>query len=45
MFGADAYPSIHDKAAALLHLGRNHGLVDGAKRLALSAVLAFYVVA
>lgn len=42
----DAYPSIHDKAAALLHsLGRNHGLVDGNKRLALSAVLAFYVVA
>lgn len=38
-----AYPSIHAKAAALLHsLARNHGLVDGNKRLALAAVLAFY---
>jgi death on curing protein len=41
--GDDAYPSIHAKAAALLHsLARNHGLVDGNKRLALAAVLAFY---
>lgn len=41
--GEDAYPSIHAKAAALLHaLARNHGLVDGNKRLALAAVLAFY---
>lgn len=43
VLGADAYPSIHAKAAALLHsLARNHGLVDGNKRLALAAVLAFY---
>ncbi len=43
MLGEDAYPSIHAKAAALLHsLARNHGLVDGNKRLALAAVLAFY---
>jgi len=42
-FGADAYPTIHEKAAALLHsLARNHGLVDGNKRLALAATIAFY---
>jgi len=41
--GEDAYSSIHAKAAALLHaLARNHGLVDGNKRLALATVLAFY---
>ena len=37
-FGEDAYPAIHEKAAALLHsLARNHALVDGNKRLALAA--------
>lgn len=42
-FGADAYPSIHDKAAALLHsIARNHPLVDGNERLSLAATLAFY---
>jgi death-on-curing protein len=42
-FGEDAYPSIHSKAAALLHsIARNHALVDGNKRLSLAAVLAFY---
>jgi death on curing protein len=42
-FGEDAYPSIHEKAAALLHsLARNHALIDGNKRLALAAVIAFY---
>jgi death-on-curing protein len=42
-FGEDAYPSIHVKAAALLHsIARNHSLVDGNKRLALAATLAFY---
>jgi death-on-curing protein len=42
-FGADAYPSIHGKAAALLHsVARNHALVDGNKRLALAATIAFY---
>lgn len=41
-FGADAYPEFLDKAAALLHsLARNHGLVDGNKRLALSGLIAF----
>jgi death-on-curing protein len=34
-FGADAYPTLAAKAAAILHsLARNHCLVDGNKRLA-----------
>src|SRR5690606_4208881 len=38
VFGDDAYPTFEDKVAALLHsLVRNHALVDGNKRLALSA--------
>jgi death-on-curing protein len=42
-FGADAYLTLHDKAAALLHsIVRNHALVDGNKRLGLAAVIAFY---
>ncbi len=42
-FGEDAYPSIHEKAAALLHsTARNHPLVDGNKRLSLAATIAFY---
>jgi death-on-curing protein len=42
-FGADAYVDMDSKAAALLHsLARNHALVDGNKRLALAAVVAFY---
>lgn len=42
-FGADAYPDLDAKAAALLHsLARNHALVDGNKRLALAATIAFY---
>jgi death on curing protein len=42
-FGEDAYPSVHGKAAALLHsMARNHALVDGNKRLALAATIAFY---
>ncbi len=41
-FGSDAYPSLEEKAAALLHsLARNHALVDGNKRLALAATIAF----
>ena len=41
-FGEDAYPTLHEKAAALLHsLARNHALVDGNKRLALAGTLAF----
>jgi death-on-curing protein len=42
-FGRDAYDSLHDKAAALLHsIARNHALVDGNKRLALAATIAFF---
>jgi len=37
-FGADAYPTTWLKAAALLHsLVRNHALVDGNKRVGLTA--------
>lgn len=42
VFGHDAYPDIHDKAAALLHsLAKNHPLLDGNKRLALAGTLTF----
>lgn len=42
-WGEDAYTTIHEKAAALLHsVARNHALVDGNKRLALAATIAFY---
>jgi len=42
-YGRDAYPTIHDKAAALVHsLTRNHALVDGNKRLALASLIAFF---
>jgi death-on-curing protein len=41
-FGADAYPELLTKAAALLHsLARNHPLVDGNKRLAWLATYVF----
>lgn len=42
VFGDDAYPDLHTKAAALLHsLARNHALVDGNKRLAWAATAVF----
>lgn len=42
VFGEDAYPNLHTKAAALLHsLARNHALVDGNKRLAWAAAAVF----
>jgi death-on-curing protein len=42
-FGKDAYPTVHEKAAALLEaVVRNHALVDGNKRLAWAAVVVFY---
>jgi len=42
-FGKDAYPDLDAKAAALLHsIARNHALIDGNKRLALAALIAFY---
>lgn len=41
-FGEDAYPDLETKAAALLHsVARNHPLIDGNKRLALAALIAF----
>ena len=41
-FGEDAYPTVHGKGAALLHsLARSQALVDGNKRLALAATIAF----
>ena len=42
VFGEDAYPTLAEKAAALLHsVARNHALVDGNKRLALASTIAF----
>jgi death-on-curing protein len=42
VFGYDAYPTMPEKAAALLYsLTMNHALIDGNKRLALAALLAF----
>ena len=42
VFGADAYPDVRTKAAALLHsVARNHALVDGNKRLAWLATYVF----
>lgn len=39
-FGADAYPDLHSKAAALLlSICQNHALIDGNKRLALAATI------
>lgn len=41
-FGADAYPTVLDKAAALFHsLLRNHAFVDGNKRTSVVALLMF----
>ncbi|MBN8204617.1 type II toxin-antitoxin system death-on-curing family toxin [Microbacterium esteraromaticum] len=42
MFGTDAYPSIEQKAAALLSsLSQNHTLFDGNKRLSLLLTFIF----
>jgi death on curing protein len=43
VFGQDAYPTIHEKAAALLDaVVRHHALVDGNKRLGWAATVVFY---
>jgi death on curing protein len=43
VFGQDAYPDLDAKAAALLHsVARSHALIDGNKRLALAAIIAFH---
>jgi death-on-curing protein len=45
VFGQDAYPDLHLKAAALLHsLARNHALIDGNKRLAWTACRTFLAI-
>ncbi len=42
VFGEDAYPTIFDKAAALLEsLARNHALIDGNKRTAWTSAVVF----
>ena len=42
-FGKDAYPTVHEKAAALLEaVARDHALVDGNERLAWAATAVFY---
>ena len=42
VFGEEAYPSIYDKAAALLlSMVTNRALVDGNKRMGLAATVAF----
>lgn len=45
VFGRDAYPDLHLKAAALMQsLARNHALVDGNKRLAWTACRTFLAI-
>lgn len=42
VFGTDAYPTLLSKAASLLHsIANNHPLVDGNKRLAITATMVF----
>ncbi len=43
VFGEDAYPTIHEKAAALLQsLASNHALIDGNERTAFVSTALFY---
>lgn len=43
VFGEDAYPAIHEKAAALFQsMAVNHALLDGNKRISLAAMELFY---
>ncbi|MGH2751652.1 MAG: type II toxin-antitoxin system death-on-curing family toxin [Actinomycetota bacterium] len=43
VFGSDAYPDVHTKAAAMFHsLIRNHPFIDGNKRAAVLAMIVFY---
>lgn len=42
-FGEDAYPTMHEKAAAIFQsLATNHALLDGNKRLSLATLELFY---
>jgi death-on-curing protein len=44
-FGEDAYPSLREKAAALLHsVARNHPFADGNKRTATVGVVLMFLV-
>jgi death on curing protein len=46
VFGAEAYPDLATKAAALLHsICANHALIDGNKRLAWAAPIIFLALA
>lgn len=43
LYGVEAYPSLDEKAAALLDsIVRNHPLIDGNKRLGWLAMVVFY---
>ncbi|HZE37643.1 MAG TPA: type II toxin-antitoxin system death-on-curing family toxin [Stackebrandtia sp.] len=45
LFGAEQYPTLLDKAAALMHsIARFHPLIDGNKRLAWLAAYTFLVI-
>ncbi len=45
LMGADAYPSLEAKAAAMFHsVVCNHGLVDGNKRLGWHAMVVFLAI-
>ena len=45
VFGEDAYPDLHLKAAALmLSLARNHAVIDGNRRLSWTACLTFLAI-
>ena len=42
VFGVELYPTLHEKAAALLHsVARHHALIDGDKRTAWLAMRVF----
>jgi death on curing protein len=42
VFGEDAYPTLFEKAAALLHsVSSNHSLVDGNKRTGWASAIVF----
>ncbi|WP_405632081.1 type II toxin-antitoxin system death-on-curing family toxin [Streptomyces sp. NBC_01174] len=42
VFGTELYPTLHEKAAALLHsVARHHALIDGDKRTAWLAMRVF----
>jgi len=42
VFGEDAYPTLFEKAAALLHsIASNHSLIDGNKRTGWAAAIVF----